>query len=223
MRRLALLVVAAAMILVVPSGADAGLVLFLDDQMGNTVTIDDNGIGDMNPLVGVVNFNGPLGAGPWIVNVSTAVSKPLLGPRPTIDLNSVNLSGGTGTVVIMMTDTDFSFGAGPVSFTSAIGGTTDGTVSYSTWFDSFNAEFGLTTPLAVGGPFGPVAFSDTFNNAAVLGGLFSMTQAVQITHSSGFHISSFNAKLSIPEPGTLMLLGLGLLSLGFTSRRARRR
>jgi hypothetical protein len=220
MRRLAL-VLAVAMILVIPTGADAGLVLFLDDQIGNTVTINDNGIGDINPLAGVVTFSGSLGS--WLVNVATGVSKPLLGPNPNIDLNSVDVSLGAGTLIIRMTDTDFTVPAGPTGFTSLIGGTTDGTVVYSTWFDNANAQFGMTSPLAAAGPFGPGAFSGTFHNSGLPVGLFSMTQEVQITHSRGVQITSFNAKLSVPEPGTLMLMGLGLLSIGFSSRRARRR
>jgi hypothetical protein len=220
MRRLAL-VIAVAMVLVVPTGADAGLILFLDDQDGNSVMIEDGKLGDINPLAGAVTYLGTLGE--WTVNVTTAISKPLLGPQPTIDLNSVNVGGGTGTLLVRMTDTDFTVPAGQAGFTSEIGGTTDGKVEYWTWIDNANAEFGMTTPLAAVGPFGPGAFAGTFGQSALVPGLFSMTQEVQITHGSRFDITSFNAKLSVPEPGTLMLMGLGLLSIGFSSRRARRR
>ena len=58
--------------------AEAGLVLKLSDTADlASVTIVDNGLGDLSPDMGVVTFAGPLGE--FHVNVSTGLSTPVLG------------------------------------------------------------------------------------------------------------------------------------------------
>ena len=109
------LVAGGAALLFGTSLANAGFVLTLDDlsTAGVDVTVTD---ADAD---GVVNYNGAVGS--FNINVTTGISKPAL-PDGTMDLNSVNVSGGDGQLQIMLTDTGFT---GPVGgFTSSIGGTT---------------------------------------------------------------------------------------------------
>ena len=142
---------AASAALIATSSANASFVMYLDDS--STVGIDRivqddtlagalTSIGltttdDFDSTIGVVSYSG--GFGDFLVNVTTGLSKPVLNaPGTMFDLNSVTVSGGTGTLTIGLTDTDFlrDGGAGFLNF--SIGGTTDGTVSASAYMDVAN-------------------------------------------------------------------------------------
>lgn len=115
--------------------AHAVLMLSLDDGNGNAVTVTDDGVGDIYPNAGTVTYLGPVGS--WFINATTGISKPIIGSadNPEMDLNSVNVSGGSGTLTIKLTDTDFISTDGVESFFSVIGGATNGTVTYESYID----------------------------------------------------------------------------------------
>jgi len=78
-------------------GANAALTLYLTDGTNSVLATD---IGN----TGLISFNGPLGSGPWVANVTTGLSKPLLTPI-RMDLNSVNVSStGGGDLTIILAD-----------------------------------------------------------------------------------------------------------------------
>lgn len=172
----------------------------------NTVTVSDN---DSD---GVVTYNGNLGA--WIVNVITGVTMPLLGTssNPVLDLNSINVTGITpGTLTITFTEDGFSLTNG--SMKSAVGGTTDGSVSFSTLLNGF-ALSGLDF-----GPFSGGAFSDTaYYNDLTLGSSDRLGLQAVITHTGGAQVTSIDLHDKVPEPGMLVLLGSGFLGLAFFGR-----
>jgi len=68
------------------------------------------------------------------------------------------------------------------------------------------------------GPFGPGAFSDSFVGAFAPGAPYSVTQAFRLT-TDGATTFSADFEVSVPEPTTLALLGLGFAFAGFMSRR----
>lgn len=170
---------------------------------------------------GQVFWSGRVGA--WSVNVTTGLTDPILGTptRPHMDLNSVNNSTIASTLSLLWSDTDFGPSTG--NALAKIGGTVNGgggSLTFKTFGDAGNAVFGMTTPLTSLGAFGPGAFSGTANgpSLALLGGLYSLTEQVLLTHTAAGS-SSFNAELEVPDAGTtLVLLGSSLTLLGFVGR-----
>jgi hypothetical protein len=131
-----------------------------------------------------------------------------------MDLNSVNTSTSTGTLLIELTDTDFpATDAGLL--TGLVGGTTGGSSEFWVYKDPDNQEFGSSDISLHLGPFGPGAFSGDASivHDALLA--YSMTLVAQLTHGAGVVTSSFNLNVinSVPEPGALILLGTGLVAV----------
>jgi hypothetical protein len=86
-----------------------------------TVTVVDNGVGDLNPLVGVVTFAGSFPG--LIVTVDTGVSKPVMPFPGAIDLNAIQIAPGAKDFTIKFSDTDFVFPTGATSLIMTLGGT----------------------------------------------------------------------------------------------------
>jgi hypothetical protein len=143
---------------------------------------------------------------------------------PQLDLSSVNVTSQTGgKLTLDVTDTDFLGSGGPGTFLSQIGGTQDvaGTLSYSTFVDCSNTAFGKAKTLSSS------TFSGTpFSGGQAVGttlcaGNYSLTEEVVLSLPSPFTVTSFDAKLALPEPASLMLFGVGLIAVGLLSRRKR--
>jgi PEP-CTERM motif-containing protein len=223
---LARLLLASAFAVGAVAAANALPVLRLTTSGGATATISDGGAGDANAATGAVTFVNGLGSD-WFVNVTTGLSKPVLGAAnsPELDINSINVSAmpGAGWLDIELTDIDFTPTTGAL-FLAAIGGTTAGSVSYQTYFDSGNTEFARTSALTSIGGIGP-AFAATTYGVLSSAVTYSLTLVVRITHTGSPTIqsSSFDALLKVPEPGTLLLLGSGMLAFAIVARRRRGR
>ena len=144
LRTMMVLALAAIIGVGMSTSADAAFKLRLTEIGGPTVTITDNGAGDISPIAGVIVFMDALGK--WAVNVTTGISKPVIGGIDTavMDLNSVNVSSsGPSTLMIELTDTDFSLPPFPeYNLVTSVGGTTNGKFSLEKYYDVENQEFG---------------------------------------------------------------------------------
>jgi hypothetical protein len=188
-----------------------------------TIVVQDGGSGDGCSNVGCVSFVG--GIGNWNINILGGFTKPVLGssvaPHMDLSFNDNYIGNGPGTLTLLWSDTGFN--TGPAVFISDIGGTRANgvtTVAYSDFVSASNALNALTTPLC-SGSFTTSAFSGTCTSAFGGSGAYSMTQRIILT-ATGPGQASGDHGVMIPEPSSLALIGLGLLGLGFASRRRSR-
>jgi len=183
----------------------------------NSISVSDNGVGDANSAVGQVTWIGALDN--WTLNVDTGTTYPAIGTLafPALDLSFNAISNGSGGTLWIYFSAD---GFGPSAGTSntVIGGTVSGpgTVSYSTYGGNSDTLFDTSNWLSTVGPFtGPAFSSSTLGGLVNSAGPYSLTELVTIT-STGASTITGDAFLSVPEAGTtVMLLGAGLIALGF--------
>ena len=200
---------AVAMIATTSQKAEATAALFLTDG-ATSVVVADNGVGDLNPLAGVVTWSGALGV--WAVNVTTGLTTPVTALPEVMHLNSVDVSTAAGSLLLAFTNTDFDLLT--QSMTMALGPllAPGGSITYQAYYDNMNAFFGT------GGLIG------TLNGAGSISGLvsllspYSLSQFVLLTHT-GAGTSSFDANITVPEPATTALFGLALFGVGMVARR----
>jgi hypothetical protein len=136
LRRTYLLIVLVTGLLVMGSSQADALSLRLIPSMGAAVVVEDNGPGDSDPTLGLIIYNGPVG--PFVVNVTTGITKPVLGSADyaELDISSVaSTEAQGGTLQISLTDTDYQFVniSGGAILTSAVGGTTNGTTTFQSY------------------------------------------------------------------------------------------
>jgi hypothetical protein len=191
---------------------------------GTTATVADGDGNDSCATAGCVTYSGPLND--WIVNVTTGIGTPPLGPNPHLDLNSVNVSNaGTGfgtSILLELTQMGFTDGIGGIAgFLGEIGGTlgAGGKIEWWVYVDNTNTAFGTGT-LVASGSATTSPFTGIDSGSLLLTGPYSMTLAVRITHPDGTRSTSFDfSGQLIPEPGTLFLLGAGLLGVALVRRK----
>ena len=227
--------------------ADSFRLRIENTSLGQGAVITDNGVGDINPALGVITFSGAIPGG-FAVNVTTGLSKPMIGGTTSIaelDLNSVNVqTTGAGALRITLEDTDFINGVnGLLGFIGGVGGTLTApggsSVTFNTWVNPADLVPALgpdTSPVgalgAIGGipagsiaafgsgvSFGPGVFSATGGANFLKTGPYSLFSQATIVFTGAGSVSFDLDSRVVPEPSSLLLLGTGLLGVAMLVRR----
>ena len=198
-----------------------GTIWLSTDGTNYTKVATDAGAGDLNPSAGLVSALGTFNG--WQYN-TTGSSYPAISTpqKPSSDLFSFTLSGAAGSIWVWYVNDGYDLG-GAATGKAGIGGTTSGTVVAGVYYDDGNASdpnaFATFTQCTVLGPFSGGAFSGSSSCVLPADPAFSIGQLLRVTHTGAQQLTTLDFAFDVPEPGSLALLGFGLMGLGMVRRR----
>ena len=218
-------VLALACVVGTSSKADAAFIAAICDDLtcsgGNDFLVTDNSAADTIGANGAINFS--TSAFGYALVVNTSQSKPIIGSAsvPQLDLTftATTTAAGGGQIFLYAGDTDF---VGAHSFNLSIGGTNSGgsgTVTGRAWGGTTNNPLTFSPLLATTGPQSGLVFSTLVSGSYVpTVSPYSLGIGVEITRQTA-GTTTGDLNLSVPEPASMTLFGLGLLGTALSRRR----
>lgn len=193
--------------LVIPE-ATAGLILSLSSGT-QTITVLDNGSGDLSPDTGFINFFGDIGSykvfSSGVSNASTGQNLANLNLNITATSMSVK-KDPLALIISLIDDTFFAPNGASTALTQASSlVATRAMASFKSYIDS--------TLLA--------SLTDNGESSSSVApfGTYSLGLETSIDHvKSPWAVSNLASDIKVPNPGTVALISLGLLALSLQKR-----
>src|ERR1017187_9637721 len=198
----------------IANGANATANLTIYDGVNPLISINDNGLGDLNAASGELTVSTNVGV--WSLSISSGATKPALGSatNPVMDIVVQASSTAAGSLRYVFSDNGFGPASGTLNATVSghvISGAAS-TVDYSVYGDPGNVVGVLTTLLTTTVTI-PLPVLTSNSGPLALSTPFSLSEVVPLT-ASGASAVSIDASLSvIPEPSTAAFTFLGLTLL----------
>jgi hypothetical protein len=185
---------------------------------GTASCVMDNGAGDSFGIGGAISTSFVLGLTPLQFVISAAVGEPAFSPGFGMSLSADGPVSGSWILAIAQTNLMFG-NATPgltrvgAEFTGSVTG--PGSASYAVYVDDANRG------LASWGPVGTAVASGGFGSGSsdvMMSDPFSMLAFVTLSGGTGSYFST-DLTVTVPEPGSVALVGAALLGLAAVRRR----